>query len=157
MIWRELNDVKLHANFTEILQSVFWKIQIEKIQFEVSNWKEEYRMIDSKLPFKKIGPMSRFQTVSFLHVVHSRHFVNPSSVEICYIINTHQELDEILEVSSTVYINEICIQLFFYNISCCVFNLVSSSGWRMNVPVGETSKILVKFEFENRMSFSLGL
>ena len=139
MIWRELNDVKLHANFTKILQSVFWKIQIEKIQFEVSNWKEEYRMIDSKLTFKKVVPMSRFQTVSFLHVVYSRHFVNLSFVEICYIMNTHQELDEILEVSSTVYINEICIQLFFYYIPCCVFNLVSSSRWRTNAQVGDTS------------------
>ena len=61
-------------------------------------------MIDLELIFKKLGLMGRFQIVSFLHVVHSRGFVSRSFVEISYIMNTHQELDEILEVSSTVYI-----------------------------------------------------
>ena len=93
-------------------------------------------MIDSELTFKKLGLMGRFQKVSFLHVVHSRGFVSLSFVEISYIMNTHQELDEILEVSSPFYINKICIQLFFYHIPCCVFNLVSSLRWRTNVQVG---------------------
>ena len=97
-------------------------------------------MIDSELTFKKFRLMSRFQIVSFFHVVHSLGFVNLSFVEISYIMNTHQELDEILEVSSTVYINKICIQLFFYHIPCCVFNLVSSLRWRTNVQVGDTSR-----------------
>ena len=44
--------------------------------------------------------MSRFQIVSFLDVVISPEFVNLSFVEITCIMNTHQELDEILEVSS---------------------------------------------------------
>ena len=60
-------------------------------------------MIDSELAFKKFGLKGRFQIVSFLHFVHSRGFVNLLFVEISYIMNTHQELDEILEVSSTVY------------------------------------------------------
>ena len=97
-------------------------------------------MIDFELTFKKLGLMGRFQIVSFLHVVHSCGFVSLSFVEISYIMNTHQELDEILEVSSTFYINKICIQLFFYHIPCCVFNLVSSSRWSINVQVGGTSR-----------------
>ena len=84
-------------------------------------------MIDSELTFKKLGLMGRFQMVSFLHVVHSRGFVSLSFVEISYIMNTHQELDEILEVLSTVYVNKTSIQLFVYHITCCVVNLVSSS------------------------------
>ena len=111
-------------------------------------------MIDSELTFKKLGLTGRFQIVSFLHVVHSRGFVtflhvvhsrgfvSLSFVEISYIMNTHQELDEILEVSSTVYINKICIQLFFYHIPCCVFKLEAHQ------------EILVKFD---RMTFSLTL
>ena len=97
-------------------------------------------MTDSELAFKKLGFMGRFQIVSFLHVVHSCRFVNLSFVELSYIMNTHQELDVILEVSSTVYINKIRIQLFFYHIPCCDFNLVSSSCWRTNVQVGDTSR-----------------
>ena len=66
-------------------------------------------MIDSELTFKKLERMGRFQIVSFLHVVHSRGFVSVSFVEISDIMNTHQELDENLEVSSSIYINKICI------------------------------------------------
>ena len=140
VIWREFSDFKLHANFTKILQSVFWKIQIDKTWFEVSNWKEEFRMIDSELNFEKLGLLGRFQIAFFLHVVYSRDFFNLSCVEISYIMNTHQGLDEILEVSSTFYISKICIQLFFHHISCCIFSLVSFSRWRTNVQVGDTSR-----------------
>ena len=49
--------------------------------------------------------MSRFQIFPFFHVVYLREFVNLLLVEITYIMNAHQELAEILEVSSTVYIN----------------------------------------------------
>ena len=55
-------------------------------------------IIYSELTFKKLGLMGRFQIVSFLHVVHARGFFSLSFVEISYIMNTHQELDEILEV-----------------------------------------------------------
>ena len=96
-------------------------------------------MIDSELTFKKLGPMGRFQIVSFLDVLLSRGFDSLSFVEISYNMNTHQELDDNLEVSSTVYIKKICIQIFFYPTPCCVFNLISSSGWRTNVQVGDTS------------------
>ena len=77
-------------------------MQNEKIWFDVSNWKEVCRMIDSELAFNKLGLMGRFQIVSSLHVVYSREFVNISLVEVSYIMNTHQELEEILEVSSAV-------------------------------------------------------
>ena len=97
-------------------------------------------MIDSELTFKKLGLMGRFQIVFFLHVPHSRGFISLSFVEISYIMNTHQELNEMLEVLSTIYINKICIRLFFYHIPCCVFKLVSSSSWRTNVQVGDTSR-----------------
>ena len=55
-------------------------------------------MIDSKLTFNNLVLIGRFQKFSFLHVVYSPEFVNFSLVEITYIMNTHQELDEILEV-----------------------------------------------------------
>ena len=58
-------------------------------------------MIDSELTFKKLGLMGRFQIVSCLYVVHSRGFDNLSFVDIRYLMNTHQELDEILEISNT--------------------------------------------------------
>ena len=97
-------------------------------------------MIDSELTFDKLGLMSRFQIASFLHVVYLRDFFNLPCLEISYIMNTHQGLDEILEVSSTFYISKICIQLFFHHISCCIFSLVSFSRWRTNVQVGDTSR-----------------
>ena len=97
-------------------------------------------MIDSELTFKKLGLMGRFQIVSFHHVVHSLGFISLSFVEISYIMNTHQELDEILEVLSTVYINKICIHFSFTILPCCVLNLVSSSRWRTNAQVGDTSR-----------------
>ena len=126
-------------------------------------------MIDSELTFKKLGLMGRFQIVSFLHVVHSRGFVtflhvvhsrgfvSLSFVEISYIMNTHQELDEILEVSSTVYINKICIQLFLLcnHISCCVSICFRPHARGRTFKLETHKEILVKFEFENRMTFSL--
>ena len=62
-------------------------------------------MMGSELAFNRLGLMGRFQIVSFLHVVYSHEFVNLSLVGITYIMNTNQELEEILEVSSAVYIN----------------------------------------------------
>ena len=49
--------------------------------------------------------MGRFEIVCFIHVVYSCEFVNLLLVEITYITNTHRESEEILEVSSAVYIN----------------------------------------------------
>ena len=123
--------------------------------------------VDSKLPFNKLRLMGRFQIVSFLHVVHSRGFVtflhvvhsrgfvSLSFVEISYIMNAHQELDEILEVSSTVYINKICIQFFFYHIPCCVWFRSHAGGRTFKLEAHQ--EVLVKFEFENRITFSLRL
>ena len=65
-------------------------------------------MIDCELTFNKLELMGRFQIISFLHVVYSREFDHLSLVEITYIMNTHQELDEILEVSSAVML---CFQV----------------------------------------------
>ena len=62
-------------------------------------------MIDSELAFNRLGLMGRFQIVSFLHVVYSHEFVSLYLVGITYIMNTNQELEEILEASSAVYIN----------------------------------------------------
>ena len=61
-------------------------------------------MMGFELAFNRLGLMGRFQIVSFLHVVYSHEFVNLSLVGITY-MNTNQELEEILEVSSAVYIN----------------------------------------------------
>ena len=61
-------------------------------------------MMGSELAFNRLGLMGRFQIVSFLHVVYSHEFVNLSLVGITC-MNTNQELEEILEVSSAVYIN----------------------------------------------------
>ena len=71
--------------------------------------------------------------VTFLHVVHSRGFASLSFVEISYIMNAHQELDEILEVSSTAYINK--IPSFSFTIFHVVFGFVLTlederSSWR---------------------------
>ena len=128
-------------------------------------------MIESVLPFNNLGLMGRFQIVSFLHVVYSREFVNLSLVEITYIMKTHQELEKILEVSSAVYINmylasryylinilEIDFILSFFMLRfqvCFVLALVDKrSSWRH---IKKYQLILEKFEFENRMSFSLRL
>ena len=128
-------------------------------------------MIESVLAINKFGVMARFQIVSFLHVVYSREFVNLSLVEITYIMKTHQELEKILEVSSAVYINmylaniyyligilEIDFILSFFMLCfqvCFVLTLVDErSSWRH---IKKYQLILEKFEFENRMSFSLRL
>ena len=55
--------------------------------------------------------MGRFRVVSFFHIVHSHEFVNLSVVEITYIMNTHQESEEVLEVLSAV-----CINIYLANI-----------------------------------------
>ena len=94
-------------------------------------------MTDCELTFNKLELMGRFQIISFLHVVYSREFDHLSLVEITYIMNTHQELDEILEVSSAVML---CFQV--------------GSSWRH---IKKYWLILEKFELENRMSFSLRL
>ena len=70
-------------------------------------------MIGSELAFNKLGLMGRFQIVSFLHVVYSREFVNLSLVEITYILNTHQELEEILEVSSSFNMNMYLANIYY--------------------------------------------
>ena len=70
-------------------------------------------MINSELAFNKLGLMGKFQIVSFLHVVHSGEFVNLSLVEITYIMNTHQELGKIFEVSSAVYINMYLANIYY--------------------------------------------
>ena len=70
-------------------------------------------MIESVLPFNKLGFMDRFQKVSFFHVVYSREFVNLSLVVITYIMKTHQELPKILEVSSAVYINMYLANIYY--------------------------------------------
>ena len=70
-------------------------------------------MIDSELAFNKLGIMGRLQIVSFLHVLYSREFVNISLVEITYIMNTHQELEDNLEVSSGVYINMYLANIYY--------------------------------------------
>ena len=62
-------------------------------------------MTESELAFNKLGVMGRLQIVSFLLAVYSREFVDLSLKEINYVMNTHQELEKILEVSRTVYIN----------------------------------------------------
>ena len=119
-------------------------------QLEISNWKEERRMIESKLDFNKLGLIGRFQLVSFLHVVHSREFSNLLLVEMTYIMKTHQELEKILDVSSTVHINmylantyclinilEINFLLSFF---VCVFKFHLFSCWQTNVQIGDTSR-----------------
>ena len=70
-------------------------------------------MIKSELVFNKLGLMGRFQIASFLHVVYSREFVNLSLRKITYIMNTHQELEKILEVSSAVYINMYLANIYY--------------------------------------------
>ena len=70
-------------------------------------------MIDSELAFNKAGLMGRFQIVSFPHAVYSCEFVNLSLVEITYIMNTHQESEEILKVSSRVYINIYLVNIYY--------------------------------------------
>ena len=92
-------------------------------------------MIDSELTFKKLGLMGRFQMVSFLHVVHSRGFVSLSFVEISYIMNTHQELDEILEVSRAVYKYKI-VSSFSFTIFHVVFSI-----WFRPYAEGRTFKL----------------
>ena len=62
-------------------------------------------MIDSELAFNKLGLKERFQIVSVLHVVYLCKFFSILLVGITYILNTHQESKEIMEVSSAVYIN----------------------------------------------------
>ena len=57
--------------------------------------------------------MGRFQIVSFLYVVYSREFVNFSHAEIACIMNTNQELEEILEVSNAVYINMYLANVYY--------------------------------------------
>ena len=70
-------------------------------------------MTDFELAFNKLGLMGRFQIVSFFHVVYSHEFVNLSLVEITYIMNTHQESEDILEVSSAVYINIYLANIYY--------------------------------------------
>ena len=70
-------------------------------------------MIDSESTFNKLGLMGRFQIVSFRHVVYSPEFVNLSLVEITCIMNTHQELDEVFEVSSAIYIDMYLTSIYY--------------------------------------------
>ena len=71
-------------------------------------------MIHSELAFNKLVLMGRFQIVSSLYAVYSREFINLSLVEITYTMNTHQELEKILEVSSTVYINMYLANIHYF-------------------------------------------
>ena len=57
--------------------------------------------------------MGRIQIVSFLHIGYSPDFVYVSFVEISYIMNTHRELDEMSQVSSTVYINIYLAKIYY--------------------------------------------
>ena len=70
-------------------------------------------MIDSELAFNKLGLMGRFPKFCIFNVVNSCEFVNLSLVEITYIMNTHQETEEILEVSSTVYKNIYIANIYY--------------------------------------------
>ena len=70
-------------------------------------------MIDSESTFNKLGLIGRFQIVSFRHVVYSHEFVNLSLVEITCIMNTHQELDEVFEVSSAIYIDMYLTSIYY--------------------------------------------
>ena len=99
--------VRFQSQFLENLnrENLIWSFKLKR--------KKKCRMIDSEFAFNKLFFFScvgrapspphppaakmpgRFQIVSFLHVVYSGKFVNLSLVEITYIINTHQESEEI--------------------------------------------------------------
>ena len=128
-------------------------------------------MIDSESTFNKLGLIGRFQIVSFRHVVYSPEFVNLSLVEITCIMNTHQELDEVFEVSSAIYIDMYLTSIYYLinileiDFLLSYFMLCFQFGFDPTLAdehsSGRHSKkyylILKKFEFKNRMSLSLRL
>ena len=128
-------------------------------------------MIDYELTFNKLWLMGRFQIVSFLHIMYSPEFVNLSLVEITYIMNKYQELDETLKVSSVFCINMYLANIYYfinilkidlllsYFMLCFQVGFVLTladerSSWRQ---IKKYKLILEKLEFENRMSFSIRL
>ena len=128
-------------------------------------------MTDYELTFNKLWLMGRFQIVSFLHIMYSPEFVNLSLVEITYIMNKYQELDETLKVSSVFCINMYLANIYYfinilkidlllsYFMLCFQVGFVLTladerSSWRQ---IKKYKLILEKLEFENRMSFSIRL